>query len=295
MINIRDCIYKYHLSIIAVCFYPNYVILYGKKNQYLLKNRNTDSKRLFSYFDSIQYPYYLSLLNDYGDFYELYPYYDEQTDDIHLKVKVMLQALCLLHGKTIYTEELSDDEFLKIYDTLKEKINHCFHYYLELRDSSEQSEFRADYYLFLKNSSKLFHLLFLAKEYLESWYQNKMATIRKVFSIHNLALNNFCFCKKSFFIDYQFAYSDCLIADLVSFYKENALTFEISSLIDYYWSKIEFSKSELLLFYSSISIPDEIILNDNIYENTVKLHYLIEYIDKTIVFLEENKKNEETD
>ena len=65
-------------------------------------------------------------------------------------------------------------------------------------------------------------------------------------------------------------------------------------LFDYYQKNIFLSEEEFILLKAFICIPKKLIFTRNIYDNTVSIYYLLEYIEKTNSFLEKYEKNQET-
>ena len=85
MISISECCKKYSIKLKHIKRWNNYIILYGENGNYLLKEKDNDKEKLYSTLESIQYPYYLPLLNSYQDSYELYSYYEEEVYDNNIK------------------------------------------------------------------------------------------------------------------------------------------------------------------------------------------------------------------
>ena len=108
MISILECCSKHSIKLKHIKRWNNYIILYGENGTYLLKEKDNNKEKLYSTLESIQYPYYLPLLNSNQDSYELYPYYEEEVYDNNIKSKEFLKGLILLHKESIYNDEVSD-------------------------------------------------------------------------------------------------------------------------------------------------------------------------------------------
>ena len=69
----------------------------------------------------------------------------------------------------------------------------------------------------------------------------------------------------------------------------------MNSLFDIYQKDIFLSEEEILLLKTFICIPKKLEFSKNVYNNTVSIYYLLEYMEKTLSFLEEYEKYQETD
>ena len=261
----------------------------------MLKEDSFDRK-LFSYFEDIQYQYYLKKINEDIDPYSLYLYpMDGEKDFDSVGVK-LIEAITNLQLKTVYDEEMSNEEFESIYQKIVDDIDYQMKYYLDWQDYIENFSFpRIDYYYLLLHISLFYKILRRARHYLDLWYQKKKLIFRKCYSIHNVSFSNFIASNSSCFLDFGSCYKDFLITDFVCFYKNELLSFDMNSLFDIYKKNLFLSEEEILLFKTFICIPKKLEFSKNVYDNTVSIYYLLEYIEKTHSFLEEYEKYQETD
>ena len=163
-------------------------------------------------------------------------------------------------------------------------------YYLDLHDYIEEIEyFNPEEYLLIKNLSKFYHLLRLARYKLDNWYQNSNNKYREVLLLGNVSLNNFIFGNKSYFISFDRSTRGNIVYDLVDFYQNEMLDF------NYLFEEYNIlNDNEKNLFYSLISIMPKIKFTNNHYDNTLNTRKIIDYIDNTLYLLEEDEKNQET-
>ena len=198
----------------------------------MLKEKTFD-ERLFSYFEKIHYSYYLKKVNEDMDPYLLYLYPKDIKNDFSLVGKELIKGIADLQLKTIYEEEISEEEFENIYKTILNDIDYQMNYYLDLQDYIEKFSFpRIDYYYLLLHISLLYKTIQKARHYLDLWYQKKILKFRKCYSIHNVSLSNFIVSKSSCFLDFGNCYKDFLITDFICFYKNEVLSVDMNSLFD---------------------------------------------------------------
>lgn len=294
MNKISECIQKYHLIIEKVEKNPTYILLYGKEKIYLFKEKENSKKELFQFLETIQYPYYVPLLNDYDDPYELYPYYEDTIKEDSMKGKELINALLSLHLKTMSEEDLEDNTKEDIYERIKKELTEKEAYYEELQKYSESFPFpRVDYYYLLNNISIIYKSIWWSKELLEKWFQLKSHSIYKSYVLHNAYLKNFKISHISYFINFEECYRDYRIYDLLNFYKEDQLKISMPPLIKAYNNQSPLTKSELLLLNCLLLIPNTIHFTEDVYNNTVQIKYELDKIDKTFQFLSEKDKEEE--
>lgn len=295
MIDIHECISKYHLMIDKVEKISNFIILHGNTNKYLLKMKSGSKKELFDSFDKIHYSYYVPLLSDEIDPYELYPYYDEEETNISAKGEKIVDALSSLHEKSKYED--NDENFItSLYEELKEKIANVQSYYENLQEYIEQFSFpRVDYYFLLTHISLFYQILFKARSFLEEWYQKKPSKIRKAMVLHNACFENFQTHDGGYFINYDNCYQDVVVKDFALLYQKDALKVDMFPLYERYCNQISLTKDEKNLLFCYLCIPHKISFSNRTYANTVEIQKELEMIEKTFRFLsEENEKNQET-
>jgi len=298
MSNISDCCRKYSIKAKQVKRWNNYIIIYGEDGSYLLKEKDNDKEKLYSTLESIQYPYYLPLLNSYQDSYELYPYFEEEVYDNNIKSKEFLKGLILLHKESIYYDDVSNIDINDFYDKIRKDIDEQLQFYLNLQNNIEVEGFpRIDYYYFLLNVSSFYKVLTIALDKLDLWKSLEIKKIRKALIMHKDSLSNFSYSsKKSYFIDFSECKHDLLINDFISFYQANLHQIDMIECFHIYQSYIPFSYDEKVLLFCLICIPIRITFTDNIYQNIVIIQNRVNYIEKTLQFLlEEDKENQKTD
>lgn len=293
MIKIKECCEKYDISPTKIEKHPLYIILYTKEKTYLLKEKDSSKKELFSYLESIHYPYYHSPQNELEDSYELYEYEEEKMDS-QTKGHEIMKALGLLHQKTMITQDIEEEDRKEQYEKINGKIEEIRRYYQSLQEYIEQFSFpRVDYYYLINNISMFYQILFLSKNLLEEWYQLKPGKRRIALVLHNGSLKNY---HKDYFIDFSKCEKDDIIEDFLSTYQKEVGNLNMIELFSTYEKINPLTKEEKKLLFSLICIPEKIDFSSNIYKNTVEIQKKIAKIHETFLFLsEKNKENQKTD
>ncbi len=293
MSSLSECCSKYSISVQRIQYCSTYTLIYTKKNIYLFLENDSIRKKTFSLLKNIDYPFYRESINKDEDSYGLYLYHeDDECDDY--KEKKMIQAFAYLHHKTMFAIHYSQQQSLELYRSIQKKIQDVLDYYNDLMDYIQSFSFpRIDYYCLIINISLIFHSIYQAFYYLDEWYQhyNIDSVLRKAFLIQDTSFHNFCCSKNSYFYNFSQCHEDLLIYDFVSFYRTNFDCCDMKKLFFEYQRILSYSVDELNLFFCIISIPNKVLFESSIYNNTIFLNNELNYIKKTEQFISE--KDEE--
>jgi len=206
-----------------------------------------------------------------------------------------MRLLSLMHNKTSYFKNI-DNENKDLYNNIKNRINEMMFYYNTLINDIELKEYNSPTeYLILRNSSIIFSSFNNSLNELNDWYEKeKNVDKKRVCTLYNnFNLNNLIKTKENIYItDLNKVYIDRPIYDLVSFYNKYYLEFDFYNLIKSYEKVFPLSSSEINLFLILVSIPEKIILSDNI-NDILSIKNKIQKIYKTIDLLK-LKKEENT-
>lgn len=244
-----------------------------------------------------KFEYYLTPIERKKD-YEIYPFINEIEMTASDKSTDIIYIMSNLHNKTTSYELITTDEIKKIYEETIDIIDNKYNYYLKIQDEYEKHIIMTPSELLLmKNISKIYYMLKLARENIEQFYKNieNVHHIRKVQSHGNISLDHLLESDNKYLISWSKSKKDFPIMDLLIFYKKNYKDIDIKSLFDEYNKKYQLMDVEKYLFFSLINIPENLNNKNDIYLDTIEVRNLVEYIDKTISFtLEENKENQKT-
>ena len=130
MKKIVSLLKQYNIEIEKLEKRNDYYIVYSKNNKYLVLKRVRDISKIYSYFNSINYPYYLNSINSLEDDYLLFLFKDNITDDVIVRGKNEVISLSKLQKSSVFLEDSDDTLLDNIYNDIKEKINKTRNYYL---------------------------------------------------------------------------------------------------------------------------------------------------------------------
>lgn len=267
--NIKKITYKKDYSIIETSTNKKYIIIKKIKNK----------EKLYDYLTSINYNLYKKPLN-INDKYEIFSLNDLEEESI-------TNALITLHYLTEEFRECSKDDLKKIKEKIMFNLDKCYKYYLNLQDEIENMSFPPpDKYLLINNISQIYKLLEVSKYRLDNLELN---SLREVILINNFDNNIF-----KNIIDFNYYSKDIFVYDLEKLYKKDYKNFK--DVLKKYNDKLKISKEEWNLLSILISIPEEVTLENNHYNDCIKIRNLINYVNYTFSFLsEEDEKYKETD
>lgn len=267
--NIKKITYKKDYSIIETSTNKKYIIIKKRKNK----------EKLYDYLTSINYNLYKKPLN-INDKYEIFSLDNLEEESI-------TNALITLHYLTEEFRECSKDDLKKIKEKIMFNLDKCYKYYLNLQDEIENMSFPPpDKYLLINNISQIYKLLEVSKYRLDNLELN---SLREVILINNFDNNIF-----KNIIDFNYYSKDIFVYDLEKLYKKDYKNFK--DVLKKYNDKLKISKEEWNLLSILISIPEEVTLENNHYNDCIKIRNLINYVNYTFSFLsEEDEKYKETD
>ncbi len=250
-------------------------------DEYVLKE-NTGN-RVFSYLDARNFNYYPSnkVLSDKYVLYEYLKDYDISNDERAIE---LINLVSLLHSKTTRYNNISIDDYKKIYEDIDNRIDKLYSYYSDLNDLIEQEIYMSpSYYLLARNISKIYSSLNYCKNELDSWYDLvKDSKKERVALLHNnLSLEHLIRNESSYLISWDKSSFNNPIYDLYDFYKNNYEKIEFSSLLEIYQKRYPLKENELKLFFILISIPDKIEFTNNEFDNCKRVDKMLDYLYKT--------------
>lgn len=263
----------------------NIKILNCSNGDYVIKNKkNKDIKELYNYLSSRGFDYYPKLIEDNRSEINVYEYIDDSSIDDEQKLIDLINLVSLLHNKTSYFKEISNDKIKEIYEELlgrvsfiEENLNKII---FEIEDNVFVSPSGS---LLINNSSKVFESLTFVKKEIEEWYKlaidsNKM----RVCLVHNnLELDHFIKGKKDCLISWDNYLIDTPIIDIVKLYKNIYINVDFSEALKLYMGKFPLKDEEKKLLFIMLIIPDEIKLSNDEMNNVKIVRYYLDYIFKT--------------
>ena len=276
----NEIINKYLTDIKKITYKKDYSIIETSTNKkYIIIKKIKNKEKLYDYLTSINYNLYKKPLN-INDKYEIFSLDNLEEGSI-------TNALITLHYLTEEFRECSKDDLKKIKEKIMFNLDKCYKYYLNIQDEIENMSFPPpDKYLLINNISQIYKLLEVSKYRLDNLELN---SLREVILINNFDNNIF-----KNIIDFNYYSKDIFVYDLEKLYKKDYKNFK--DVLKKYNDKLKISKEEWNLLSILISIPEEVTLENNHYNDCIKIRNLINYVNYTFSFLsEEDEKYKETD
>lgn len=276
----NEIINKYLTDIKKITYKKDYSIIETSTNKkYIIIKKIKNKEKLYDYLTSINYNLYKKPLN-INDEYEIFFLDDLEEESI-------TNALITLHYLTEEFRECSEEDLKKIKEKIMFNLDKCYKYYLNIQDEIENMSFPPpDKYLLINNISQIYKLLEVSKYRLDNLELN---SLREVILINNFDNNIF-----KNIVDFNYYSKDVFVYDLEKLYKKDYKNFK--DVLKKYKDKLKISKEEWNLLSILISIPEEVTLENNHYNDCIKIRNLINYVNYTFSFLsEEDEKYKETD
>ena len=252
---------------------------------YVIKNKkNKDIKELYKYLSSRSFKYYPKLIEDNRDEVNVFEYVEDNSIDSEQKLIDLINLVSLLHSKTSYYKEITNDKIKEIYEELLGRVEYMEEYFNNIIYSIEDNVFISPSgNLLLINSNKIFASLNFLKKEIEEWYKisidsNKM----RVALVHNnLELDHYIKNEEEYLISWDNYIIDSPILDIVKLYKSVYLNMDFSNPLKVYMEKFPLNEDEKKLLFIMLVMPDEINLTDNELNNVTITRKYLDYIYKT--------------
>ena len=252
---------------------------------YVIKNKcDKDIKELYRYLNSRSFTYYPKLIEDNRTDVNVFEYIEDASIDNEQKLYDLINVVSLLHNKTSYYKEITNDKIKSIYESLLGRVAYMEEYFNNIIFDIEDNVFISPSgNLLLINSSKIFESLTFLKSEIEEWYKlsidnNKM----RVCLVHNnLELEHYIKNKEDYLISWDNYIIDSPIIDIVKLYKKIYLNMDFSEPLKIYMDKFPLNDGEKKLLFIMLVMPDEITLGNNEIQNVCTTRKYLDYVFKT--------------
>ena len=281
MNDIKTIKKRYALKTHSYTIKKGVTIVCAAEGRFVFKrNRGNDIATLYKYLKSRNFNHFGPLVNIDPDFI-IYEYIDDIKLPIEQRGLDMMFLLSLLHSKTTFYKEGDFDDYKKIFEEVNEQLEYFYHYYTELIDNIETKVYMSPTeYLLARNISKIFYLLSFAKKEIEEWYKlikdkrkQRFVTLHNNVEVDHLLENN-----EMYLISWENHDMGMPIYDIYNMYKKHYFDFDFFELLKVYENKYPLLKEEKKLLFILISIPEEIKLTANEYDNCKKVNQYLDYI-----------------
>ena len=259
-------------------------ILETTSGNFVVKDKNNNLKELYTYLESRSFNYFPRLIDHSRKDVNVFEYLEGTEIPNEQKAEDLIILVSLLHNKTSYFKEVSEDVYKEIYENILSNINYLNEYYNNMYDIYFLEEFMSpDKYLIMRNMYKIFASLDFCENELNLWYDLvKEENKQRVSVIHNnLETNHFIKGEKDYLISWDNAKVDSPILDLINFYKKEYFNYDFGILLKEYLNRYPLSDAELKLFFIIISLPPKIELKEDVFNNCKNIRYDLDYVFKT--------------
>ena len=263
----------------------NVKILECTSGKYVVKEKcNKCIRELYNYLNSRSFNYYPKLISDNRDSINVYEYIEDVSIDDEQKLYDLINVISLLHNKTSYYKEVTNDKVKSIYEELLGRVVYMEEYFNKLIYEIEDNIFVSpSSNLILNNSSKIFESMTFLKKEIEEWYKISIDTNKtRVSLIHNnLSLEHYIKNDNDYLISWDNYIIDSPVMDIVKLYKSVYLDMDFSESLRIYLEKFPLNESEKKLLFIMLVMPDEINLSNDELKNVYNVRKYLDYIYKT--------------
>ena len=136
----------------------NITIIDSTSGSYVIKEKKDNKvKEVYNYLLGRNFDYFPKLENDLRDDINIFEYIDEIKEPKEQKALDMMDIVALLHNKTTYYKEITEDKYKEIYDNLKNNILYTKNYYDNIYNMYIEEVYPSpSHYLLLRNIYKIF-------------------------------------------------------------------------------------------------------------------------------------------
>ncbi len=277
----------------------NVTILESTSGNVVIKEKNKHVKNIYDYLSSRDFNYYPKLLNEDRIDANIYEYIEDFNKIYPQRNEDFIKLVALLHSKTSYIKEVTDDVYQELYENIKNNIVYYQEYYNKYYNLFLKSRYMSpSNYLFTRNYSKIQASLLFSMDNLDSWYQSSIDKVSERISLIHNNLSSDHFIKgdeKDYLISWDKSKFDSPVIDLVKLYKSEFFDMEFNSLFENYLRINPLTEEEKQLFFILISIPEELEIDKNELLSVKKMRYFLDYIYKTELFLKPYYPSNEED
>lgn len=274
----------------------NVTIIDSTSGSFVIKEKSNDKVRdAYQYLLSRNFDYFPKLaLEDRGT--NVFEYIDEIETPREQKALDMIDLVALLHNKTTYYKEITEDQYKEIYDNLNNNILYAENYYNNLYNIYIEEQIPSpSHYLLLRNIYKIFAAIQYCFSELDIWYQNTKDDLKtRVAFIHNnLETNHFIRNSKEYLISWEKSRIDSPILDLITFYQKEYMSLDFETLFQKYMKSYPLTDNEKKLLFIVLSIPPIIDMDGTQIKVIKEIRLKLDYIFKTEKLVQTFRTNTE--
>lgn len=263
----------------------NCILMYTMEGNYVVKKKpKINYPELYQYLNSRYFNYLPKIIDANREDAIMFEYQEDLSVNHNQKAQDLIKLVALLHSKTIYFKEVTNDTYKEIYNNLKNNVLYVKNYYNELFDTYIIEELNSpSHYLFLRNYSLINNACNYCLEKIDEWYKKISDKNReRVCLIHNnLSLEHYIKNENEYLISWDNYIYDNPVIDLYKFYQNDWSDLSFLEIFKTYNDNNELLEEERLLLDILISIPFKVEEEDIEINNVHSYRNLINYLSKS--------------
>ncbi len=259
-------------------------VLETTSGDFIIKEKKKNMGELFNYLVHRQFDNFPSLIDESRKDVNVYEYIEGINLPIDQKCEDLILLLAALHNRTSYFKEVSLDKFKEIYENIENNIMYLENYFLIKYEMYFNEIYMSpSHYLFMRNYSKLEAALAFCKRELNDWFElvKNENKIRVSIVHNNLELDHFIKSDKDYFISWDNAKIDTPVLDFAHLYKKEYEKCNFEYVLQRYLNNFPLLEYEKKLLFILITLPEEIIITNNEFNDTKEMQRLFDYVFKT--------------
>lgn len=279
------------LEVIKSIYKPYRYTIKGKttllettSGDFIVKEKNNDIKTIYNYLLSRNFDYFPDLIDETRKDVNVFKKIDDVVMPKEQRMDDLIDLVGLLHSKTSYYKEVSEDTYKEIYENIKSNIDYGKVYYNNLYDKIQNEVYMSpSHYSLIRNVSKILSAYDFCDNELNIWYEDvKTENKQRVALIHNnLETSHYIRNDKGYLISWDYAKVDTPVLDIVKLYQKEYFNYDFATIIKRYFGKYPLLDSEKKLFFILISLPPIITFENSEYNNCINVRNNLDYIFKT--------------
>ena len=259
-------------------------VLETTSGDFIVKEKNNDIKEIYDYLKSRSFDYFPALIDSSRKDINVFEKLEDHKMPKEQRADDLIDLVSLLHNKTSYYKEVSEDTYKEIYENIKSNVDYEREYYNNLYEIYKDEIYMSpSHYSLMRNISKVLSALEFCDNELSLWYDIvRDEKKQRVALIHNnLEVDHYINKNNGYLISWDNAKIDTPILDIVKLYKKEYFNYNFDNFLKKYFTKCPLSKSEEILLFILISLPPIINLDKTEFENCKSVRKVLDYIFKT--------------
>lgn len=259
-------------------------VLETTSGNFILKEKQNDIKEIYNYLLSRNFDYFPKLIDSSRRDLNVFESVEDTLMPSEQRMDDMIDVVSLLHNKTSYYKEVSEDTYKEIYENIKNNVEYAKASYNKLYDNFMLEVYMSpSHYSLMRSISKVLSAIEFCDNELSEWYDLvKQEKKQRVSLIHNnLEAEHFLKSDKNYLISWDNAKVDTPVLDIVKLYQKEYFNYNFESIIKRYFDKYPLNESEKKLLFILISLPPIVSFTGDEYYDCSKVRELLDYIFKT--------------